>query len=177
MNRDRTRSITVPCILRPECQPLWNGKVQQAFHVWVPRMPAKAHRHLSVLHQLENIPVRIRARLPHGRSKSCWGRCTTTPACGSNRLACARPTANHASKIPNGTPDHIVPTVTENRRTLPFNTHGFEDASGNRSASSIFWGILAIGNTPWSPIPRSRDRHPLFLSPHRRRGMTCSPMI
>jgi hypothetical protein len=31
-------------------------------------------------------------------------------------------------EIPDGTPDHIVRTVTENCRTLRFKAHGFEDA-------------------------------------------------
>jgi hypothetical protein len=31
------------------------------------------------------------------------------------------------AEIPDGTPDHIVRTVTENCRTLRFKTHGFEE--------------------------------------------------
>ncbi len=31
------------------------------------------------------------------------------------------------AEIPDGTPDHIVRTVTENCRTLRFKAHGFEE--------------------------------------------------
>jgi hypothetical protein len=31
-------------------------------------------------------------------------------------------------ELPDGTPDHIVRTVTENCRTLRFKAHGFEEA-------------------------------------------------
>ena len=31
------------------------------------------------------------------------------------------------AKIPNGTPDNVVRTVTENSRTLKFTSHGFEE--------------------------------------------------
>ena len=31
-----------------------------------------------------------------------------------------------AAEIPDGAPDHVVRTVTENSRTLKFNSHGFE---------------------------------------------------
>ena len=30
------------------------------------------------------------------------------------------------AEIPDGAPDHVVRTVTENSRTLKFGTHGFE---------------------------------------------------
>jgi hypothetical protein len=29
--------------------------------------------------------------------------------------------------LPNGVPDHIIRTVTENSQTLKFSSHGFED--------------------------------------------------
>ena len=35
-------------------------------------------------------------------------------------------TLDIAAEIPDGAPDHVVRTVTENSRTLKFNSHGFE---------------------------------------------------
>jgi hypothetical protein len=38
-----------------------------------------------------------------------------------------RVTLDIEAEIPSGAPDHVVRTVTENSRTLKFESHGFEE--------------------------------------------------